>query len=155
MAVVIVCGDMRPFNRVPKARRAHRGDNLNDPFCAFYAGSRDTGIISRGSCESSSLSVCVRNAGYPPWPAGTRARCTIRYHLVKYSPSFSSRNFSRKFRAFPRKSFIEQAFLGRKVAVVYRIRRNSGGQTLGKNSVSGRREVSDSNSISRLAVPFL
>lgn len=50
---------MRPFNRVPKARRAHRGDNLNDPFCAFYAGSRDTGIISRGSCESSSLSVCA------------------------------------------------------------------------------------------------
>lgn len=31
VAVVIVCGDMRPFNRVPKARRAHRGDNLNDP----------------------------------------------------------------------------------------------------------------------------
>lgn len=31
VVVVIGCGDMRPFNRVPKACRAHRGDNLHDP----------------------------------------------------------------------------------------------------------------------------
>lgn len=100
----------------------------------------------------------------------TRAphRCTIRYDLVQYFASFSFRSkftISRLIISLGKnvghfRGEIGKILLGRKVAVVYRrtwiresVEIRAGRTNLAKILPLG--EVSDSNSISRLAVPFL
>lgn len=100
----------------------------------------------------------------------TRAphRCTIRYDLVQYFVSFSFRSkftISRLIISLGKnvghfRGEIGKILLGRKVAVVYRrtwiresVEIRAGRTNLAKILPLG--EVSDSNSISRLAVPFL
>lgn len=100
----------------------------------------------------------------------TRAphRCTIRYDLVQYFASFSFRSkftISRLIISLGKnvghfRGEIGKILLGRKVAVVYRrtwiresVEIRAGRTNLAKILPPG--EVSDSNSISRLAVPFL